>query len=141
MRQQTRTAIRDGLTGYLANIIDAAKIVDGQPADFHGALKLVAVYSGGTRWRYAAPRRSNRRYPIVVDIFIKYADDEISWTESDAEDTLDQVSDRVLDYVDDNQSMDGLWASLTVEEQTQTGPVLDVNGTEYRRETIIIIPG
>lgn len=137
-RKDTRKHLAEILRGGLAALVDAADVKDGRPADFYGALKVVCVYSSGTSWDYMSTATSTRTFTVSVDIFVKYADSELSWTETQAEDLLDDLSDAVLDVVDANQTATGLWSGLSVDEITQTGDTVDVNGTEYRRETISI---
>lgn len=138
-RKETRKKFAELLKGPLSGLVDADQILNGRPADFHGALKVVCVYSSGTSWAYVSRATSSRDFSVTVDTFVKYADQELNWTEAEAEDLLDDISDIVLDVVDANQAVSGHWSGLSVIELTQTGDTVDVNGTEYRRETITII--
>lgn len=139
-RKEDRLYFRNLLVGSLAELVDPENIHNGRPANFNGALRVVCVYSAGTDHQVTAFSRSLRSHGITADIFVKYADEELNLTEADAEDILDDISDRVLDFIDTHQAAEGHWSQLTVDGRTETGDTVDVNGTEYRRETIRIYP-
>jgi hypothetical protein len=110
----------------------------GQVGDFKKARAVVVVSSAGTSAYPLAVKTLIGKHDISVDIFVLYADEEAGWDEEDAEDLLDDISDRILTIVEQNPTGKN-WNTLDWNEPSQPTPI-DVGGTDYRREQIILKP-
>ena len=143
-RKDIRHEIADLLTVELADLVskkpnsEDPAVYKGQVGDFAKARAVVVVSSAGTFGSLIAVKNLLGKHSIAVDIFVLYADVEAGWDEEDAEDLLDDISEKVL-YTIEQHPIGNNWEALDWNEVSQTLPI-EIGGNEYRRESIILKP-
>ena len=128
----------------LAALLEAALVGSGKPAqavyayqvgDFAGASPVVVVSSGGSlREQGSFGPCWDDTFSLAIYSFVLYANPDDGWTESDAEDALDDIEATIADVILENMTSD-VWSNLSYEDRTETDGV-EIGGHEYRRETV-----
>ncbi len=143
-RKAIRNEIADLITARLGSLLSKKAgtqdpaVYRGQVATFGKARAAVVVSSAGTAANFLASRKVIGVHDIAVDIFVLYADAAASWNEELAEDLLDDLVEAMLDLVANHQSGNN-WTALDWKEISQNTSI-EIGGTEYRREQIILHP-
>lgn len=107
-----------------------------QKGDFQQQTPVAEVTSAGSM-RERLTAQGSLAKPFYFDIFVYalYSDQAGTWTEEDAEDTLDAAEAAVDRLVNEQRSSD-LWTSIYYAERSQVLPNFQMGGVIYRREVI-----
>jgi hypothetical protein len=139
----SRETVRDALS----NLLNTALVGVGKPAqaqygypiaDFKGRSPIVMVSSAGSErdQQTMVTRRTSFLYFNIV-VFVLYADPAASWTEADAEDTLDTIESIVDATIAANLVNGTTWSDIGYNGRTTTGNAT-IGGDQYRYEVIPI---
>lgn len=104
--------------------------------DFKQNTPVAEVVSAGTL-RERLTGQGSIAKPFYIDIFVYalYSDQAGTWTEEDAEDTLDAV-EAAVDTMVNEQRKNDVWISIQYAERSQVLPNFQMGGVIYRREVI-----
>jgi|DewCreStandDraft_4_1066084.scaffolds.fasta_scaffold97844_2 hypothetical protein len=136
-RKDLRHEFAELLKIELGDLVSA--VYSGQVADFAKARSVVVISSAGSVPRIVGAGNYQGVHQVAVDIFVLYADAETDWDEEDAEDLLDEINQKVMDTLEKHPTGKN-WTALDWTDPSQTMPIVDLGGTEYRREQIILQP-
>lgn len=146
----TRADVRNSVfTALLAWMVDPSKpltdgyvqmVCNGLPANFGGQAAAMYVASAGSR----RPSDSgsvfggdSADYRVEVALCVRYAvEDDLTWTQTRAEQILDACEERLAAWVHANPSIADV-KNLTYSEMTTTSTLI-LNGIEYRLEKIYL---
>lgn len=143
-RKLVRHEFADLLKANLSDLLsvredtDAAAVYSGQVASFGKARAAVVVSSAGSLPYPLAVKTFIGKHDLSVDVFVLYADSHNDWDEEDAEDLLDDISQKIMDTLAENQT-GRYWSALDWDATSQTLPI-NIGGIDYRREQIILKP-
>lgn len=132
-RDEVRHRIKDLLSVYYTGF---QQVWAYQKGDFQQQSPVAEVVSAGTL-RERLTGQGSIPKPFYIDIFVYalYSDLAGTWTEEDAEDTLDSVEAAVDRLVNEQRKSD-LWTSIQYAERSQVLPNFQMGGVIYRREVI-----
>lgn len=104
--------------------------------DFKQNTPVAEVVSAGTL-RERLTGQGSIAKPFYIDIFVYalYSDQAGTWTEEDAEDTLDAV-EAAVDQMVNEQRKNDVWISIQYDQRSQVLPNFQMGGVIYRREVI-----
>ncbi len=134
----SRKAVRKALGVMLASIIsdEAVSIVDYQATDIKSVAPAVVLTSAGTQRKRITMRGSSAVFTVDVHIFVLHISRKDGWTESDAEDLLDDIEQQICEAVDNNQSRTGAWSGIRYSDTTNARDSVTLGGTTYLHEVI-----
>jgi len=128
----SRKAARQAVAALLvAGIPDFQAVYDHEVLDPGGLSPIAIVQSDGT----APPTTfgaDSRQQALIITI---------SWIWTDTtEDNVDDLSDAVLDLIEANSEMDGIWSALSQDNTfSRSGYTDPIDGIVYRLESIRVI--
>jgi hypothetical protein len=137
----SRETVRDALAALLNTALVGvglpAQAAYGYPAaDFQGQSPVVIVSSAGSeRDQQTMATRRKSLFHLNIIAFVLYADPASSWTEANAEDTLDEVEKIVDETLAVNLANPPTWADIGYDGRTTTGNAT-IGGEQYRYEII-----
>jgi hypothetical protein len=134
-RGATRTAIAAGLR---ANVPSAATVLAYQANDFSGLSPTIVVTSAASERERATMQGSVAIFVYHLHVFVAFAaDGEVGYTDSDAEDLIDQVEREIAQFVDRTQRT-AEWHALAYSRASDAGTPASIGGIEYRHEVIAL---
>ena len=132
-RAEIRTRLANLLRVYYTGFEQVWPYMKG---DFKQNTPVAEVTSAGSlRVRQTAQGSLAKPFYIDIYVYALYSDQAGTWTEEDAEDTLDAVEAAINDMVNENRSCD-LWIAMQYGERSQVLPNFQMGGVIYRREVI-----
>lgn len=134
-RGATRKAVAIRLR---ANVPSAAAILDYQANDFGGQSPTIVVTSAASERERATMQGSIAVFVFFLHLFVAFAQDgEAGYTDSDAEDLLDQVEREIAQFVDRTQRTTD-WHALAYSRASDAGTPATIGGIEYRHEVVAL---
>lgn len=145
-RQLLATEVGQALTN--AGVVQ--KVYPFRAGNFNGQSPVVTFTSAGSdrRQEITGSVDAETSLMFAIDVFVLYADPASNWTESNAEDAIDDIEQVIADWVLKNSN--GIsrieqgqtsWFELVFNERSATGSLLQaekLGGQEYRRERMTI---
>ena len=140
-RKTVRTAVKTVLETELVGVGKPAQAIYGyQVADFSRQSPVIVVTSGGSRRGVLSSKElGDTAFEIIVHVFVLYAQDDGTWTESQSEDSLDDLEKEITDTLTDAFDSQN-WLLLGVSGYSFLDPVI-IGDEEYRHEAITLIIG
>jgi len=135
----TRRACREALAALLQTaLVGAGKpaqaVYDYQIGDFAGASPVVVVSSAGSSYDDLSFQGLSPSYDLNIHVFVVYA--ATGWTEDDAENALDAISETIAAVLAANK-VAANWDGIAWVGSSKTLSV-DIGGVDYRTEIISI---
>ena len=143
-RKLTRKAIGSKMEGDLiGETKPAADFASYHKTDFGGASPVITLSSAGSGLPPLTPIGSTQTYYYELNsLIIRPNQTEINagYTESDAEDALDDVYDAIKNWINNNRkdTINGEWDYVAIEARSSIIPIVDDGGRGYFMENIPI---
>ncbi len=139
MSVTSRATIRAAVAALLPSAlgIPAGNVLEGLPGAFRGASPLVAVLSAGSG---REPFEYDGVQPVLflaIRTYVLLSTPDGTWTEEDAEATLDALEAGIAGVARDNAAT-AQWMNMQYAGRSQVEDVITLDGCIYRRETIAI---
>lgn len=136
-RKTIRQAIAAGLA---ANMPSAQAVYGYQRSKFDGRASVVRVFSASADRPMFAEQGIRSEFGFIVQLWVLYASPTTQvWSESEAEDKLDDLEYELISWIVDNQvPADMLWTAL----RYARGSVVDthkVGGESYLVEDVFVV--
>ena len=137
---------RKDVRTQFASLLSAALVGTGKPAqvvysyrkgDLKGQSPVVVVSSLGSSRRSLTFQGLQPMYRLQVDVFVLYEDTAAGWTESDAENALDDIEKIVADVIAANQVVANYWEGITPVDWSERVDV-SLGGVDYIREMTLL---
>lgn len=128
-----RKVCRQALATLLASSVTLEQAVyNYQVGDFQGQSPVLVVTSAGTEQTPGDFEGDDTTFYFNIHVFVLYADPDASWTEQNAEDTLDDIEKQIRAMIADNQ-VTANWSMIRLADRSVTRPIV-IGGDEYRHE-------
>lgn len=136
----SRQTVRTGLATLLATEL----VGSGLPVqavysylvgDFGGQSPVVVVASSGTKRKALTKSAQAGTMLLDVFVFVLYSDGA-SWSEEDAEASLDEIEELTASVIRANRTTDA-WSFIDYDDRSRTDSVV-IGGLNYRRERITV---
>ena len=139
MTVRSRKDTRSYLSTQLNGAITSAQRVDGyQRTDLQGESPVVRVMSAGAERPAIVTRNDRSRFRFAIQTWVLFSEVVGEWTESQAEDAMDDIEAEVATWLSANQNVPGYWVSLKYDGYSTTDTV-KVGGEVWLVETIPVI--
>jgi len=143
-RKLTRLAIGAKMEADLVGEgLPAADFASYHKSDFGGASPVITISTSGSGLPPLTTQGSSYSYYFEVNtLVIRPNQTEIvaGYTESDAEDALDDVYDAIKEWIANNRkdAVNGEWDYVAIEARSNIIPIVDDGGRGYFMENIPI---
>lgn len=122
-------------TALVGTGLPAQIVTDYQLADLSGQSPVVCVSSGQAEHPRLTARGHRSTIELVIDVFVLYSDSTGSYTESVAEDVLDDIEALIAGVVSANQET-ASWSAVDYAGPSEVGFL--VLGDAYKTERITL---
>lgn len=142
MINDSRKTVRKLIAGLLSSALVGTGLpvqacYDYQIGDFGGQSPVVVVSSRGGGYSDLTFQGTNPVFEYNVHVFVLYATEDGTWTESNAEDTLDDIEALIRQVLENNKKPTMGWESITLAGMSQTDSIT-IGGIEYRTELFVL---
>lgn len=138
MSVTSRATIRAAVAALLPSAlgIPAGNVLEGLPGAFRGASPLVAVLSAGSHRPTEAYGTLEPHVYLDIRTYVLLSMPDGTWTEANAEATIDALEAGVASVVLACKRPTTLWHDVEYAGRSRVEDVITLDGFIYRRETI-----